>query len=132
VTIINRQAFPLSRQLDNDAGEMVLRRIEALGVEVMTNTSIREATTRKNASGEEVFNGFCTTSGTHIDAHLVIFAIGIKPRDDLARTSGIECHARGGVIVDDHLTTSAKDVYAVGECASWRGNSYGLLGPGGG
>ena len=35
-----------------------------------------------------------------------------------------------GVVVDDHLRTSAGDVYAVGECASWKGNTYGLIAPG--
>jgi nitrite reductase (NAD(P)H) len=34
VSIINRQAYPLSRQLDADAGEMVLLKIEAMGVHV--------------------------------------------------------------------------------------------------
>jgi NAD(P)H-nitrite reductase large subunit len=64
------------------------------------------------------------------EADLVIYAIGIRPRDDVARTSGIDCHARGGIIVGDDLSTSAEDVYAIGECASWRENSYGLIGPG--
>jgi len=41
-------------------------------------------------------------------------------------TSGIECHPRGGITVDDNLQTSASDVYAIGECASWKGNYYGL------
>jgi nitrite reductase (NAD(P)H) len=61
------------------------------------------------------------------EADIVIFAIGIKPRDDLAKASGIECHPKGGVIVGDDLQTSASDVFAIGECASWKGNTYGLI-----
>ena len=68
--------------------------------------------------------------GTIHDADLVIYAIGIKPRDELAQASGIECHPRGGIVVDDNLQTSASDVYAIGECASWKGNYYGLIAPG--
>lgn len=59
-------------------------------------------------------------------------AVGITPRDDLARVSGIKIATRGGIDVDDSLMTSSPDIYAIGECASWRGNTYGLIAPGGG
>jgi nitrite reductase (NAD(P)H) len=39
VSIINRQVYPLSRQLDADAGELVFRKIEGMGVQVLTNCS---------------------------------------------------------------------------------------------
>lgn len=132
VTIINRQAFPLSRQLDADAGEMVLRKIEAMGVQVLTNCSPTAQLSRPadDGSSDEIFTGFTLHDGTTFEANLVIYAIGIKPRDELARASGIECHSRGGIVVRDDLQTSAKDVYAIGECASWKGNTYGLIGPG--
>lgn len=132
VTIINRQAFPLSRQLDADAGEMVLRKIEAMGVQVLTNCSPTAQLSRPadDGSSDEIFTGFTLQDGTTFEANLVIYAIGIKPRDELARASGIECHSRGGIVVRDDLQTSAKDVYAIGECASWKGNTYGLIGPG--
>jgi nitrite reductase (NAD(P)H) len=138
VAIINRGAFPLSRQIDNEAGELVLQRIESLGVKVYTNCGIKDiiTTTRSvpnaAASGNtEAFAGLEFDDGTILSAQLVIFAIGISPRDELARESGIDVHKKGGIVVDDYLATSAKDVYAVGECASWRGNTYGLIGPGG-
>lgn len=132
VAIINRQAFPLSRQLDADAGEMVLRKIEAMGVQVLTNCSPAAQLSRpaEDGSSDEIFTGFSLQDGSTFDADLVIYAIGIKPRDELARASGIECYSRGGIVVRDDLQTSAKDVYAIGECASWKGNTYGLIGPG--
>lgn len=65
------------------------------------------------------------------EAELVVMAVGITPRDDLARASGISIARRGGIDVDDSLMTSAQDIYAIGECASWRGNTYGLIAPGG-
>uniref|UniRef100_Q9UVH8 Nitrite reductase [NAD(P)H] n=1 Tax=Hebeloma cylindrosporum TaxID=76867 RepID=Q9UVH8_HEBCY len=132
VSIINRQAYPLSRQLDADAGEMVLRKIEGMGVQVLTNCSPAQQLTRPatDGSGNKVFTGFTLQDGTTHEADLVIYAIGIKPRDELAQASGIECHPRGGIVVDDNLQTSAPDVYAIGECASWKGNYYGLIAPG--
>jgi nitrite reductase (NAD(P)H) len=132
VSIINRQAYPLSRQLDADAGEMVLRKIEGMGVQVLTNCSPAQQLTRPATDGSDnkIFTGFMLQDGTTHEADLVIYAIGIKPRDELGQASGIECHPRGGIVVDDNLQTSAPDVYAIGECASWKGNYYGLIAPG--
>ncbi|KAJ7839603.1 NADPH nitrite reductase [Mycena olivaceomarginata] len=114
VAIIHRRDHLLSRQVDSDAGEMVL-----------TNCSPVELLTRpaEDDPEQEVFVGFKLPDGGTIEACLVIYAIGIKPRDDIAR-------AKGGIVVGDDLQTMAKDVYAIGECASWKSNTYGLIGPG--
>lgn len=128
VAIVNRQSFPLSRQLDAHGGEIVLRRIEAMGVQVLTNSSARACITRPNEPN--VFAGLEMADGEVFDAQMVIFAVGISPRDDLARKAGVLCEPRGGITVNDSLETSAKDVYAIGECASWNHNTYGLIAPG--
>ncbi|KAG8710109.1 hypothetical protein FRC11_004844, partial [Ceratobasidium sp. 423] len=137
VAIINRQAYPLSRQLDSEAGEMVLRKIEGMGVKVFTKVNVTSITTDEIPEAEvesdgrtEVITGFDLADGTHVECDLAVFAIGIKSRDDLARTANIECHPRGGVIINDDLSTSAPNVYAIGECTSWKGNTYGLIAPG--
>lgn len=111
---------------------MVLRKIEAMGVQVLTNCAPVEQLSRpsEDGSSEEIFTGFILQDGSTFEADLVIYAIGIKPRDELAKACGIESHSRGGIVVRDDLQTSAKDVYAIGECASWKGNTYGLIGPG--
>lgn len=128
VTIVHRQAFPLSRQLDAQGGEIVLRRIEAMGVRVLMNASARACV---SAPGDpHVLRGLEMMDGEVLDAQMVIFAIGITPRDDLARKAGIACEERGGITVNDSLQTSASDVYAIGECASWNRNTYGLIAPG--
>jgi nitrite reductase (NAD(P)H) len=61
---------------------------------------------------------------------MVIYAIDITPRDDLARQVGLKCVEKGGMVINELLQTSAQDVYAIGECASWKGNAYGLIAPG--
>lgn len=127
VAIINRQAYPLSRQLDDDGGEIVLRRIEAMGVDVLTKASVKDLV----ITPEGVLSGLVLSDDTQLDTQMVIYAIGITPRDDLARKAGLKCGDKGGITVDDSLKTSAPDVYAIGECASWRENTFGLIGPGG-
>lgn len=126
VTVIHRQAFPLSRQLDAQGGEIVLRRIEAMGVTFMGSTSVKQVITNDGGA----VSGLELVDGSTVECSLVVFAIGISPRDDVARTAGLACAARGGIVVDDHLQTSAPDVYAIGECASWKNNTYGLIAPG--
>lgn len=103
-----------------------------MGVQVLTHCSPTEQLTRPadDGSNEEMFTGFRLQDGTIHKADLVIYAIGIKSRDEVARASGIDCHVKGGIVVGDDLQTSAPDIYAIGECASWRGNTYGLIAPG--
>ncbi|KAI0933046.1 hypothetical protein AcW1_000017 [Taiwanofungus camphoratus] len=126
VTIIHRQSFPLSRQLDAHGGEIVRRRIEAMGVTFLGGSSVARLVT--DADG--ALCGLEMVDGSTVSSKIAIFAIGITPRDDLARASGITCAERRGIVVDDHLRTSAADVFAIGECASWKGNTYGLIAPG--
>lgn len=126
-TIIHRQAYPLSRQLDAQGGEIVLQRIEAMGVTFLGSTSVSRLLTDDDTG---TLSGLEMVDGSIVPAQIAIFAIGITPRDDLARNAGIQCASRGGVVVDDDLKTSVQDVFAVGECASWRNNTYGLIAPG--
>ena len=133
MTIIHRQTYPLSRQLDSAGGEIVLRRIESLGVEVLGNVSPANVLT-ETIDGERVLTGVELADGRVVPCRIAVFSIGIRPRDELAIKAGIKCEGNGqggrGITVDDYLQTSAKDVYAIGECASWRGQTYGLIAPG--
>ena len=67
---------------------------------------------------------------TDLDADIVVFAAGIRPRDQLAGESGLQIGERGGIVVDDRCATSAPDVYAIGEVACHGGRVYGLVAPG--
>ncbi|CDO69824.1 hypothetical protein BN946_scf184803.g22 [Trametes cinnabarina] len=126
VTIVHRQAYPLSRQLDAQGGEIVLRRIKAMGVTFLGSTSIQ----RFLVDHEGRLSGAELVDGSTVGCKIVVVAIGITPRDDVARQAGLACAPRGGIVVDDSLQTSAKDIYAIGECASWKNNTYGLIAPG--
>ncbi|KAJ3475533.1 hypothetical protein NLI96_g11777 [Meripilus lineatus] len=133
VKIVIRGSYPLSRQLDDQGGEIVLRRIQAMGVEVLTHASTKRLVTSP-IGGIETLTALEMEDGSSFETDIVIFAIGITPRDSLARDSAIRCSEGGpqhrGVIVDDQLRTSATDVFAIGECASWKGHTYGLIAPG--
>jgi nitrite reductase (NADH) large subunit len=70
------------------------------------------------------------TDGDVIDAGVVIFAAGIRPRDELARAAGLRIADGGGVFTDLSCQTSDPDIYAIGEVAAIEGRCYGLVGPG--
>ena len=68
--------------------------------------------------------------GTALETDLVVFSAGIRPRDELARAAGLAIGERGGIRINEHCQTSDPDIYAVGECALWKGRIFGLVAPG--
>lgn len=60
---------------------------------------------------------------------LVIIAMEAVPRAELALAAELECAPNGGIVVDDQLCTSDKQIYAIGSCASHQGRIYSLPGP---
>lgn len=55
-------------------------------------------------------------NGTEIPCQLAVVAIGVKPNVQLAKQAGIKIGDLGGIIVDEYMETSAKDIYAAGDC----------------
>lgn len=127
VKLIERNRWILSRQLDSDAGGLVMQQVRDLGLEVLLSKRVgRIEVTEDNSVKGVVFE-----DGETMECSTICFAIGIKARDELARAAGIKCADRGGgITVADDLSTSAKDVYAIGECASWENQTFGLIAPG--
>jgi nitrite reductase (NADH) large subunit len=61
---------------------------------------------------------------------MLVISAGIRPRDELARASGLRVNARGGIVVDDHLRTDDPRVFAIGEAVVHNNMVYGLVAPG--
>ncbi|MEV6908656.1 nitrite reductase large subunit NirB [Amycolatopsis sp. NPDC051071] len=111
-------------QVDEGGGGLLRRLITELDVTVHTGTS----TDAIEPDGERYLARL--GNGTELDVDLVVFSAGIRPRDDLARSSGLEVGARGGILVDKSCRTSDPAVYAIGECAAVAGKVYGIVAPG--
>lgn len=58
-------------------------------------------------------------SGKSIGADLVLLSIGVRPATELAKSAGIKLGETGGIWVDEHLETSVKDIYAVGDAIEY-------------
>jgi nitrite reductase (NADH) large subunit len=121
VTLIHLMDRLMERQLDAPAAELLKTLVERKGIEVLLNAN----TARLH--GERCVEGVELADGRQIDADAVIFAAGIRPNVALAREAGISVNR--GIVIDDHLQTSAVDIFALGECAEHRGICYGLVEP---
>ncbi|WP_292607832.1 nitrite reductase large subunit NirB [Nocardioides sp. REDSEA-S30_B4] len=111
-------------QLDDAGGATLVRHIEKLGVTVHTGVATEAIT------GEVSVDGLQFKDGAKVDAQVVVFSAGIRPRDALAREAGLEVAERGGVLVDEQCRTSDPRIHAIGECAAPGGRMYGLVAPG--
>ena len=112
-------------QLDDGGGAMLKQKIEALGVNVHLN---------KNTSliddGETCRHKMNFADGAVLETDLILFSAGIRPRDDIARSCGLDIGPRGGIVINNSCQTSDADIYAIGECALWNGQIFGLVAPG--
>lgn len=125
VCIVHRSRWLLNQQLDETAGLMLADKVGELGVNVMLSTEITRLDTSSGCLTQVEFK-----DGRRMDAQMVVYAIGIRSRDELGVDAGLSIGPRGGFAVDNDLRTSDPSIYAIGECASWNGNVYGLIAPG--
>jgi nitrite reductase (NADH) large subunit len=123
VTVIHRNAWLLEKQLDKAAGVMLQKSLEAKGLKfhLKTNTEMIVGNKEGRVSAIRFKEGF------ELPADLVVLAVGIRPNFALAESAGIHCDK--GIVVNDTMQTFDPRVYAVGECVSHRGLSYGLVAP---
>lgn len=125
----------MAQQLDEAGGALLGRMMSDLGIEVHVGVGTqaiepaqRNRPVRRSAEHDSV--RVTLSDGTVIDAGVVVFAAGVRPRDELAREADIETAERGGVLTDLSCATRDPNIYAVGEVAAIEGRCYGLVGPG--
>ncbi len=122
VVVVDHSPSLMNRQLNKDAGDMLLTKVLELGIEVELANGVKEIL------GDETLQGVVLRDGRKIECDTLVFAVGIRPNIELAKQAGI--HTRHGIVVDEKMQTSVKDVYAVGECAEFNNITYGIVAPG--
>jgi nitrite reductase (NADH) large subunit len=121
VTLVHLMDRLMERQLDPRAAAMLKRTVEKKGVTVLLEVEAASFVGDGHVKAVEF------KDGRTVAADMVIVAIGIKPNAELAAAAGLA--VKRGIVVDDHLSTNAPDVFAIGECAEHRGICYGLVEP---
>jgi nitrite reductase (NADH) large subunit len=122
VTVIEAAPQLMMAQLDPEAGDMLRKTIESMGIRVLCDTiTSRIATVEGRVTHLEFKNG--STLGTD----MVVVSAGIRPVTEMAVVSGLAVNR--GIVCDDQLRTSDPSVFALGECVEHRGQVYGLVDP---
>ena len=116
-------------QVDDMGGRLLQRKIEALGVTVHTQKNTTEIIDGAGL-GVGGRHKMMFADGSALETDMIVFSAGIRPRDELARSSGIKMGERGGIVIDNDCRTSDPNIYAIGECALWEGKIFGLVAPG--
>jgi nitrite reductase (NADH) large subunit len=114
----------MPRQLDETGAALLKSTIEELGVRVFTAQKIQAI------AGMEHVQGLLLQNGEVFQTDMVVISAGIRPRDEIARESGISVGSRGGICVDANLRTNDLSISAIGECALYNETIYGLVAPG--
>ncbi|WP_241622814.1 nitrite reductase large subunit NirB [Rosenbergiella australiborealis] len=112
-------------QLDDEGAAMLRRKVEALAVQVHTDKA-----TQQIVAGETCLYRMEFADGSHLETDLIVFSAGIRPNDRLATACGLAVGPRGGIVIDDQCRTSDPAIFAIGECALWKGQIFGLVAPG--
>lgn len=94
--------------IDPDMAADVHRHIESKGVRLELGNGVKSIRDNGDSLHVELNEG-------SVDADMLIMAIGVRPETGIAKAAGIELNQRGAIIIDEHMRTSAQDVYAVGD-----------------
>ena len=138
VTVIHVMPWLMERQLDNVAGGLLQKSLEARGLKFVmggqTQALIGDADGGKGGRADREgtprgrVRALQFKDGTEIPTDLVVMAVGIRPNTELAEKMHLHCHK--GIVVNDTMqTTTDARIYSVGECAAHRGIAYGLVAP---
>jgi rubredoxin-NAD+ reductase len=113
VDVVHLGAWPLERLLPVEAGERLANSLAAIGVAWYFGRTARHVET--TASGYQV----TLDDGSTIATDVVLSAIGLRPRTQLAQAAGIAVGR--GIQVNRLLETSTPNIYAMGDCAEVEG-----------
>lgn len=114
VTVVEMLPWVLPRTLDQDMASMIQKKLEDIGIRVLTDCSV------SSINGKEKVESV-TIKNKKIPTNLVIISAGTRPNVNLARDAGIEIGNLGGIITDYalHVKKGKKylqNVFALGDC----------------
>jgi 3-phenylpropionate/trans-cinnamate dioxygenase ferredoxin reductase component len=103
-TIVAPENVPLQRRFGGDVGERVVKMLSDAGVRFIG----------ANAVAAVENTGAVLATGETVDGDVVVAATGVRPDIRLATAAGLTTHD-GRVVVDEHMRTSVRNIYAAGD-----------------
>ena len=118
VTVVEMMDRLLPRQLDIEASNLFEEKVAATGIDVIKGVQTLEFI------GQEWVEGVKLSNGETVSADFVIVSIGIRADVTLAKEAGLNVNR--GIVVDDFMQTSVKNIYAAGDCAEHNNINYAI------
>ena len=109
VSVVELADRILSTTFDKRSSAIIEASLEKVGCKLITNSTVLEIK-RKDRKGKQLI----LKDKKNILADLVIVAIGVKPNIELVKDTPIKINR--GILVNNFMQTSAKDIYAAGDC----------------
>ena len=114
----------MPRQIDSAGSGMLQSKLRELGLNIHLNKSTL------HIGGEHKIESLHFNDESVLAVDMLVISAGIRPRDELAKLSGLQTGTRGGIVVNEKMQTNDACIFAIGECALYEGMIYGLVAPG--
>ncbi|MBI2853151.1 MAG: NAD(P)/FAD-dependent oxidoreductase [Chloroflexi bacterium] len=111
VTIVEMRDWILNTMLDRDSADVVAETLRGAGVNIITGRSVTSITGNQTGA----VGGVILDNGEPLSAEIVIVAVGVRPRVELAVNTAIKVNR--GIVVDRSMETSVPGIYACGDAA---------------
>jgi len=118
VTIVELLPTLMPRQLDLKASEILKSKIQACGIQILTNTAVNKII------GNNKVEGILIDDKVELKCDMVIYSTGIKPNMELITNTDIE--KKRGILVNNKMETNIKNIYAAGDIAEFDSQVIGL------
>ena len=105
-TMVAAEPVPLQRRFGDEVGDRVAKILSDNGVRFLGSTTVTDIDD----------NHVHLDTGATLDGDVVVSATGVRPDPHLAVDAGLVTHD-GRIVVDEHMHTSALNVYAAGDVA---------------
>ncbi len=124
VHVLEIADYLMPQQLDAEGGIMLKEEISLMGIYVRTRCQTLEIVDL-NGRKELRF-----ADGSALQCDFVVISAGIRPETAFLNHTPLERNPNNAIVVNEGMETSAPHVYAIGECATFKGTVYGLVAPG--
>jgi 3-phenylpropionate/trans-cinnamate dioxygenase ferredoxin reductase component len=118
VDVVELGVRVMARAVTAEISEYFQLRHTAAGIRIHLGVQV----TSIESDGKSV-TGVSLSDGRHIPADLIVVGVGVLPNVEIAAEAGLS--VASGIIVDEHLLTSDRNISAIGDCALYASPRFG-------
>ncbi len=118
VAVVETADRLLHRQLDAESSAFLQKLVTAKGIRLALGAAV------ERICGQEHAESVTLKDGSFLAADLVVVSTGVRANAELARDANLAVGR--AVTVNEHMETSAPDLYACGDCAEYLGVNYSI------